>query len=105
VPIDVTRGESLRETLAQAFENGDAVVSLVGILQDSPTQFEAIQKGAENVARVAAVGAKLVHISAIGEDPHSTISYASLARTKALGEEAVRFHFHYHSAEFGVQPW
>ena len=87
VPVDVTRAE----TLAQAFENADAVVSLVGILQGSPAQFEAVQwKGAENVARAAAaVGAKLVHVSAIGADPHSKISYA---RTKALGEEAVRTH-------------
>ncbi|KAH9996023.1 hypothetical protein BJV77DRAFT_189539 [Russula vinacea] len=75
----------------QAFENADAVVSLVGILQGSPAQFEAIQwKGAENVARAAAaVGAKLIHISAIGADPHSKIPYA---RTKGLGEEAVRSH-------------
>ena len=87
VPVDVTKGE----TLAQAFENADAVVSLVGILHGSPAQFEAIQwKGAENVARAAAaVGAKLVHISAIGADLHGKIPYA---RTKALGEEAVRSH-------------
>ena len=87
VPIDVSK----EETLAQAFENADAVVSLVGILQGSPAQFEAVQwRGAENVARAAAaVGAKLVHISAIGADPHSKIPYA---RTKALGEEAARTH-------------
>jgi uncharacterized protein YbjT (DUF2867 family) len=87
VPVDVTR----EETLAQAFENADAVVSLVGILHGSSAQFEAIQwKGAENVARAAAtVGAKLVHVSAIGADPHSKIPYA---RTKALGEEAARSH-------------
>ena len=87
VPVDVTKGE----TLAQAFENADAVVSLVGILHGSPAQFEAIQwKGAENVARAAAaVGAKLIHISAIGADLHSKIPYM---RTKALGEEAVRAH-------------
>lgn len=87
VPVDITKGE----TLVQAFENADAVVSLVGILHGSPAQFEAVQwKGAENVARAAAaVGAKLVHISAIGADLHSKIPYA---RTKALGEEAVRSH-------------
>lgn len=87
VPVDVTK----RETLDQAFENADAVVSLVGVLQGSPAQFEAIQwKGAENVARAAAaVGAKLIHVSAIGADPHSKIPYA---RTKALGEEAARSH-------------
>lgn len=87
VPADVTKAE----TLTRAFENADAVVSLVGILQGSPTQFEAIQwKGAGNVARAAAaVGAKLVHVSAIGADPHSKVPYA---RTKALGEEAVLSH-------------
>jgi hypothetical protein len=49
-------------TLAQAVENADAVVSLVGILYGSLAQFEAIQwKGAGNIARAAAaVGAKLV---------------------------------------------
>jgi len=63
-------------------------LSLVGMLQGSPAQFEQIQwKGAENVARAAvAVGAKLVHVSAIGADPHSKIPYA---RTKGLGEQAV----------------
>ena len=87
MPVDVTKGE----TLPQAFENADAVVSLVGILQGSPAQFEQIQwKGAENVARAAvAVGAKLVHVSAIGADPHSKIPYA---RTKGLGEQAVLSH-------------
>ena len=87
VPVDVTRAE----TLTQAFENADAVVSLVGILRGSPAQFEQIQwKGAENVARAAvAVGAKLLHVSAIGADAHSKIPYA---RTKALGEQAVLSH-------------
>jgi uncharacterized protein YbjT (DUF2867 family) len=87
VPVDVTKGG----TLTQAFENADVVVSLVGILQGSLAQFEAIQwKGVENVARAAtAVGAKLVHVSAIGADPHSKVPYA---RTKALGEEAVLSH-------------
>ncbi|KAI0308329.1 NAD-P-binding protein [Multifurca ochricompacta] len=87
VPVDVTRRESLKE----AFENADTVVSLVGILQGSMEQFEAIQwKGAENVAQAAAaVGAKLVHISAIGADSSSKIPYT---RTKGLGEEAVLSH-------------
>ena len=87
VRVDVTK----RETLTQAFENADTVVSLVGILQGSLAQFEAIQwKGAENVAQTAsAVGAKLVHVSAIGADPYSKVPYA---RTKALGEQAVLSH-------------
>jgi uncharacterized protein YbjT (DUF2867 family) len=84
IPVDVTK----KDTLTEAFLNADAVVSLVGVLRGSSAQFEAIQwKGAENVAlAAAAVGAKLVHISAIGADPRSKIPYA---RTKALGEEAV----------------
>jgi uncharacterized protein YbjT (DUF2867 family) len=71
VTVDVTKGE----TLTQAFQSADAVISLVGILQGSAAQFEAIQwKEAENVARAAAaIGAKLVHVSAIGADPHSMI--------------------------------
>ena len=72
VPVDVTKGE----TLTQAFQNADAVISLVGILQGSAAQFEAIQwKGAEIVARAAApIGAKPVHVSAmIGANPHSKI--------------------------------
>ncbi|KAI0257006.1 NAD-P-binding protein [Lactifluus subvellereus] len=87
VPVDVTK----RDTLTHAFDNADAVVSLVGILHGSPAQFEAIQwRGAENVALAAAtVGAKLVHISAIGADPSSKIPYA---RTKALGEKAILSH-------------
>lgn len=88
MPVDVTDGE----TLAEAFENADTVVSLVGILHGSSAHFDAIQwKGAENVARAAvAAGAKLIHISAIGADRNSKIPYA---RTKALGEEAVRSHY------------
>jgi uncharacterized protein YbjT (DUF2867 family) len=87
MPVDVTKGE----TLAQAFESANAVVTLVGILQGSPAQFEEIQwKEAENVTRAAAAaGAKLVHISAIGADLHGKIPFA---RTKALGEEAVLSH-------------
>jgi hypothetical protein len=53
-----------------------------------PADFEQTQwRGAENVARAAKeVGAKLVHVSAIGADANSAIPYA---RTKALGEQAV----------------
>jgi len=86
VPVDITRGE----TLAQVFENADAVVSLVGILHGSPAQSEATQwKGVENATQAAAaVGAKLVHISIIGAEPHSKIPYS---RTKALSDEAGLF--------------
>lgn len=84
VPVDVTKPT----TLSSAFESASLVVSLVGLLQGSPADFERIQwRGAENVAKAAqAVGAKLVHISAIGADPTSHIPYA---RTKGLGENAV----------------
>ncbi|KAH8119858.1 NAD-binding protein [Phellopilus nigrolimitatus] len=85
VTADVTKPE----TLAQAFEGADVVVSLVGLMHGSPKMFEDIQwHGAENVANAAKKeGAKVVHISAIGADEGSKIPYA---RTKALGEQAVR---------------
>ena len=78
-----------RETLDQAFDGASVVISLVGIMHGSPTDFEDIQwHGAENVATSAKKqGAKIVHISAIGADEFSKIPYA---RTKALGEKAVR---------------
>lgn len=77
------------KTLDDAFDGADVVVSLVGIMHGSPEQFEMVQwHGAENVASAAKkVGAKVVHISAIGADKNSKIPYA---RTKMLGEEAVR---------------
>lgn len=94
VPIDrllppVKADITDRSSLEIAFKDADAVVSLVGILHGPPQQFEKLQwHGAENVAAAAkAVGAKLIHISAIGADKESNIPYA---RTKALGEEAVR---------------
>lgn len=55
-----------------------------GALQD----FERIQwVGAENVAIAARdAGAKIIHFSAIGADPKSSIPYV---RTKGLGEQSV----------------
>lgn len=75
-------------TLHMAFDDAEVVVSAVGILTGSPNDFERIQwRGAENIARAAhAAGAKLIHISAIGADPNSSIPYA---RTKGLAEQAV----------------
>jgi len=75
-------------TLNTAFKDANIVVSLVGLMYGKPADFDRIQwHGAENVARAAqAAGAKLIHISAIGADAESKISYA---RTKALGEKAV----------------
>jgi uncharacterized protein YbjT (DUF2867 family) len=71
-----------------AFRNASVIVSLVGIMHGTPSDFDRIQhKGAENVARAAqSIGAKLIHISAIGADKNSTIPYA---KSKGLGEEAV----------------
>lgn len=85
VPVDVTDRGSLRSALLGA----DVVVSLVGIMHGSAEDFEKVQwKGAENVALCAKEhGAKLIHFSAIGADSKSQIAYA---RTKGLGEEAVR---------------
>ena len=73
-----------------AARGASVVVNLVGILAQSGAQtFEAVQdKGAETVAQAAAdIGARMVHVSAIGADANSTSAYA---RTKAAGEWAVR---------------
>lgn len=57
-------------------------------MHGAPKDFEDIQwKGAENIAVASKkVGAKLIHFSAIGADPNSSIPYA---RTKALAEKSV----------------
>ena len=76
-------------SVARAVEDADAVVNLVG----SFTNLDAIQNvGAGNVATAAADAgiASLVHISAIGADPHSEAEYG---RSKAAGEAAVRTAF------------
>ena len=74
----------------QAAANGASVViNLVGILAQGGAQtFEAVQdKGAETVARAAAgIGARMVHVSAIGADVNSTSAYY---RSKAAGEASV----------------
>jgi NADH dehydrogenase len=79
------------DSLLAAAKGADAVVNLVGILFATGKQtFKAVQdEGARHVAEAArAVGAKaLVHISALGADPHSPSAYA---RTKAAGEAAVK---------------
>ena len=76
------------DSLRAAFEGADAVVNLVGILQQSGAQtFDAVQaEGADAVALAATeAGAKLVHVSSIGADAKSSSVYAS---TKAAGEKA-----------------
>ncbi|BAL73348.1 oxidoreductase [Bradyrhizobium cosmicum] len=65
------------------------MINLVGILAEGGAQsFDAVQaKGAETVAKAAAaIGARMVHVSAIGADAESPSAYA---RAKAAGEQAV----------------
>jgi len=72
-----------------AMRDSHAAINLVGILAESGAQsFDAVQAlGAGAVARAAAaVGARMVHVSAIGADENSPARYA---RSKAAGEKAV----------------
>ncbi len=86
VACNVRHAPSLR----RAIEGADAVVNLVGILQERGKQrFAAVQaEGAGEIARLAAeLGvSRLVHVSAIGADPESASRYA---RSKAEGERRV----------------
>ncbi len=73
-----------------AMRDSHVAINLVGILAEGGAQtFDAVQgKGAETVAQAAAaVGARMVHVSAIGADENSPSRYA---RAKAAGEKAVR---------------
>jgi NADH dehydrogenase len=72
-----------------AAHDAEVLVNLVGILFERGRQkFDAVQvQGAEHVALAAkARGARVVHVSAIGADEHSTSAYG---RSKAGGEHAV----------------
>src|SRR5580692_3851712 len=72
-----------------AMRDSHAAINLVGILAEGGAQtFDAVQgAGAGSVARAAAaVGAGMVHVSAIGADENSDSRYA---RAKAAGEKAV----------------
>jgi uncharacterized protein YbjT (DUF2867 family) len=72
-----------------AMRDSHVAINLVGILAAGGAQsFDAVQaKGAETVAKAAAaVGARMVHVSAIGADANSLSAYA---RSKAAGEQAV----------------
>jgi uncharacterized protein YbjT (DUF2867 family) len=72
-----------------AMRDSHAAINLVGILAESGAQsFDAVQAlGAGAVAKAAAaVGARMVHVSAIGADENSPSRYA---RSKAAGEKAV----------------
>ena len=77
------------ESVAAAMRGSHAVVNLVGILAESgPQSFAAVQAaGPGVVARAAAaIGARMVHVSAIGADENSPSRYA---QSKAEGEKAV----------------
>ncbi|MGB8402283.1 complex I NDUFA9 subunit family protein [Bradyrhizobium sp.] len=72
-----------------AMRDCHVAINLVGILAESGAQtFDAVQgKGAGTVAKAAsAVGARMVHVSAIGADENSLSGYG---RAKAAGERAV----------------
>jgi NADH dehydrogenase len=76
-------------SVAAAMRDSHVAINLVGILAESGAQtFEAVQgSGADAVARAAAaVGARMVHVSAIGADENSASRYG---RSKAAGEKAV----------------
>lgn len=78
-------------SIARAVDGADAVVNLVGILYESGKQsFDGIQAtGAGSIAKACQAEGidRLVHVSAIGANEDSDADYA---RTKALGEKAVR---------------
>jgi uncharacterized protein YbjT (DUF2867 family) len=72
-----------------AMRDSRVAINLVGILAQGGAQtFDAVVgTGAGTVAKAAgAVGARMVHVSAIGADAHSPSHYA---RAKAAGENAV----------------
>jgi NADH dehydrogenase len=72
-----------------AMRDSHVAINLVGILAQGGAQtFDAVQgAGAGTVAKAAAaVGARMVHVSAIGADDNSPSGYA---RSKAAGEKAV----------------
>lgn len=76
-------------SVTAAMRDAGIVVNLVGILTEAGKQsFDAVQaRGAGQIAQAAqAVGARMVHVSAIGADAQSQSRYA---RAKAAGEAAV----------------
>jgi len=73
-----------------AVRGADMVINLVGILFERGRQrFVPVQAEGPGIVAEAAreAGARMLHVSALGADPDSPAVYA---RTKALGEEAVR---------------
>ncbi len=78
-----------RDSVEAAVRQASVVINLVAILYERGRQrFEAVHvEGADAVARAAAAaGARMIHVSAIGADPHSPARYG---RTKAAGERAI----------------
>jgi uncharacterized protein YbjT (DUF2867 family) len=76
-------------SVKDAMRDSHVAINLVGILSEGGAQtFDAVQgTGAGAVAQAAAaVGARMVHVSAIGADENSESRYA---RAKAAGEKAV----------------
>ena len=76
-------------SIKAAMRDASIVVNLVGILAEGGKQsFDAVQaEGAGAIAQAAAeIGARLVHVSAIGADANSESAYA---RAKAAGEANV----------------
>jgi len=80
--------------VASAIQGVDAVINLVGVLSEwGRNTFSTVHiEGARNIAEAAAAaGVKnLVHLSALGANKFGESLYA---RTKAMGEEAVRTAF------------
>src|SRR4029078_5790534 len=77
-------------SVTAATRDASIAINLVVIMAENGAQtFTAVQaQGAAAVAQAAkAIGARLIHVSAIGADEHSTSTYA---RSKAAGEKAAR---------------
>src|SRR5450755_1484187 len=77
------------DSVASAMRDSHVAINLVGILTEGGAQkFDEVQGvGAGSVAKAAgAVGARMVHVSAIGADDNSLSRYG---RAKAAGEKAV----------------
>ena len=79
-----------RDSVERAVQGADAVVNLVGILNESGRQkFSSVQaQGARFIGEAAAKAgiANVVHVSAIAADPNAASEYA---RSKAAGEAAM----------------